>query len=297
LSHYQIGLEISIEETNIYHIPETIIMNNYGTKSVIYHWSDLTCYDGVGHHYQAFNIYLLWGKIHLVGKRHYVDNIIETGCWIKQNFTEFTKNKKHIYEKLGLPIYNYKVIAFFDESFDPDMHFTEEVLLDFWQMMLELVSKNPNVIGILKPKMGDENKLSIMSEKGKETFKNIKQRCLETKRIFFIEDPRQVVPTEIFAISDINITMGMGSPSNIALLCGKTGLYYETTGNDQHPFTEKYKNKLVFDNKPDLFSAVNKILDGVYNPLIEIEELLKEYDSFRDEKGLVRFREALLANL
>jgi hypothetical protein len=297
LSHYQIGLELSVEECGLYHIPETIIMNNYGAKSVIYHWSDLTAFDAVGHHFQAFNIYLIWGKAHLRGKRHFVDNVIETGCWLKHNFTEFTKNKKNICEKLGLPISGYKVIAFFDESFDPDVHFTEEVLLDFWQMMFELINENKNVIGILKPKPGNE-KYSTLSNKGKEIFNNIKEKCLESGRFYFIDNPREVVLTEVIAISDINITMGMGSPSNIALLCGKIGLYYDTTGNDQHPFTQKYRGKLVFDNKRELFSAVNKIIDGAYNPLSEIEEaLLEDYDQFRDEMGLVRFREALLANL
>jgi hypothetical protein len=299
LSHYQIGLELSIEETGLHHIPETIIMNNYGAKSVIFNWSDLTTYDAVGHHFQAFNIYLIWGKAHLRGKRHFVDNVIETGCWIKNNFSQYTKNKRSICEKLGLPVSDYKVIAFFDESFGPDVHVTEEVLLDFWQMMFELVNENTNAIGILKPKMRDEIKLSMMSDKGKETFRKIKQRCLESGRHYFIEDPVPVAPTEVIAISDVNISMDMSSPANIALLCGKIGLYYDTTGNDQHPLAKKYRNKIVFNDKQELFPAVNKILNGAYNPLDEdgIEELLKDYDYSRDEMGLVRFREALLASL
>ena len=134
--------------------------------------------------------------------------------------------------------------------------------------------------------------------KGKEIFNNIKEKCLGSGRFYFIDNPREVAVTEVIAISDINITMGMGSPSSIALLCGKIGLYYDTTGNDYHPFAQKYRNKVVFDNKRDLFSAVNKIIDGGYNPLNEIEEaLLEDYDRFRDEMGLVRFREALLRNL
>ncbi|MBN1692148.1 MAG: hypothetical protein JW845_01165 [Dehalococcoidales bacterium] len=299
LSHYQIGLELSIEETGLHHIPETIIMNNYGSRSVIFNWSDLTTFEAVGHHFQAFNIYLIWGKAHLIGKRHFVDNVIETGCWIKHNFSQYTRNKRSICEKLGLPVSDYKVIAFYDESFGPDVHVTEEVLLDFWQMMFELVNENKNAIGILKPKMGDEIKLSIMSDKGKETFKNIKQRCLESGRHYFIEDPIPVSPTEVIAISDINISMDMSSPANIALLCGKIGLYYDTTGNDQHPLAKKYSNKIVFNDKKKLFSAVKKILNGAYNPLHEdgIEELLRDCDYSRDEMGLVRFREALLDSL
>ena len=132
----------------------------------------------------------------------------------------------------------------------------------------------------------------------KDIFNNIKQRCSESGRFYFIDNPREIAVTEVIAISDINITMGMGSPSTIALLCGKIGLYYDTTGNDHHPFTKKYRNKVVFDSKSELFSAVNKMIDGAYSPLSEIdEELLEDYDRFRDNMGLERFRDALLANL
>jgi len=298
LSHYDIGLELSTNEAGLAHIPETIILNNYGAKSVIYHWSDLTCYDSMVDQFKSFNIYLTWGKAHSQGQKNFVDSIIETGCWLKHNFEQSTKNKKSIYEKLGLPINGARVLAFYDESFHPEIHFTEEVLLDFWQMMFALIEANVNVIGIVKPKYGDQLKRRILSDKGKEIYNNIKQRCSENGRFYFIDNPRDVAVTEVIAISDINITMGMGSPSTIALLCGKIGLYYDTTGSDYHPFTQKYINKLVYDNKRDLFSAVNRIINGTYNPLSEIdEELLRDYDQFRDERGLERFRETLLKNI
>jgi len=297
LSHYQIGLDLSINETSLVHIPETIISNNYGVKSVIYHWSDMTSGDVFIDLFKSFNIYLIWGKAHIRGKRYFVDNVIETGCWLKHNFSEFTRNKSNICQKLGLPTSGYKLLAFYDESFSPIIHFSEEVLLDFWQMMFELIEENTNVIGIVKPKVGDKDKRSKLSDKGKEIYNDIKQRCSESGRLYFIDNPREVGVTEVIAISDINITMGMGSPSAIALLCGKIGLYYNTTDDDYHPFARKYKNKVVFDNKRDLFSAVNKIIDQGYSPLNEIdEELLRDYDCFRDERGLERFREALGEN-
>ena len=297
LSHYQIGLELSNNETGLSHIPETIILNNYGAKSAIFHWSDLTNYDTVHHDFKSFNIYLIWGKAHSRGRRYYVDNVIETGCWLKHNLGEAAETGK-ICRKLKLPINRYKVLAFYDESFNPNFYSTEEVLLDFWQMMFELVNENMNVIGIVKPMIEDKRKRSVMSDKAKEVFNNIKQRCSESGRLYFIDDPREVFVTEVIAISDINITMGMCSPSTIALLCGKIGLYYDTTGNDYHPFAKKYRNKVVFDNKRDLFSAVKKIIDEGYSPLNEIEEeLLGDYDHFRDDMGLERSRQALLENL
>jgi len=298
LSHYQIGLDLSINETSLVHFPETIILNNYGGKSVIYHWSDMTSGNAVSEHFKSFNIYLIWGKAHTRGKRYFVDNVIETGCWLKHNFSELARNKRSICEKLGLPTSGYKVLAFYDESFAPNIRFSEEVLLDFWQMMFELIEENTNVIGIMKPKVGDKDKRRKLSDKGKEIYNDIKQRCSESGRLYFIDNPREVAVTEVIAVADLNITMGMGSPSSIALLCGKIGLYYDTTGDEYHPFAQRYRNKVVFDNKRDLFSAVNKIIEGGYNPLNEIdEELLRDYDQFRDDRGLERFRDALLENL
>ena len=298
LSHYQIGLGLSTNETGLSHIPETIILNNYGVKNVIFHWSDLTGCGTAHHHFKSFNIYLIWGKAHPRGKQSFVDNVIETGCWLKHNFGELTQNKKGICEKLGLPASGYKLLAFYDESFSPNGRFTEETLIDFWQMMFELIEENTGVIGILKPKFGDEIRYTLLSDKGQEIFKNIKQRCLESGRFYFIDNPQEVGITEVIAISDVNITMGMTSPSTIALLCGKIGLYYDITGNISHPFAQKYSNKVVFDNKRDLFSAVNKIIDGGYSPLDEIdEELLRDYDHFGDDRGLERLRKALSENL
>jgi len=272
LSHYQIGLDLSVNETSLIHIPQTIVLNNYGAKSVIYHWSDLTCGNSVLHDFKCFNIYLTWGKAHYRDRRYFVDNVIETGCWLKHNFGEFTRNKRQICKKLGLPDGEYKVLAFYDESFNPNIHFTEEILLDFWQMMFELINKSANVIGIMKPKLRDIQKHRVLSAKGREIYHNIKQRCTESGRLYVIDDPKEVGVTEIIAISDINITMGVASPSTIALLCGKIGLYYDTTGNNYHPFTKRYKNKIVFDNKRSLFLVVGKIIEGSYNPLDEVRK-------------------------
>ena len=300
LSHYQIGLELSINESGLTHIPETIILNNYGAKNIIWNWSDMTSFDDVGEKFKSHNLYLVWGRIHydFHGRQYFVDKRIETGLIFNYNSSELTDNKRNIYEKLGLPINDHRVLVFYDESFNPAIHFTEEVLLDFWQMMSELIDEREDVIAVLKPKWGNENQYDKMSDQGRELFNNIRARCLASGRFYFIDNPGEVSVTEVIAISDINITMGMCSPSTIALICGKIGLYYDTTGNDQHPFARQFRDKVVFDSKRGLLLAVSKIIDQGYDPLDEIEPgLLKDYDHFRDDKGLERFREALLKNL
>ncbi len=294
LSHYQVRLELSTKETSLNHMPETIILNYYGARNVLFHWSDMTSFDAVTEHFKLFNTYLIWGKAHYHKDQHFIDNVAEIGCWLKNNFNEFTGNKKNIYEKLGLDIKDHKILVFYDESFAPDIHFTEDTLLDFWQMMSELIDEREDIIGILKPKSIEYN----MPGNARREFNEIRERCLRSERFYFIDRPREISAMEIIAISDINITMGMCSPSTLALLCGKIGLYYDTTGNDQHPFMKHYKNVVAFDSRRDLFLAVNRILEEGHNPLNEIDQgLLEDYDHLRDDRGLQRFREALLKNL
>ncbi len=79
------------------------------------------------------------------------------------------------------------------------------------------------------------------------------------------------------------------------MLCGKIGLYYDTTGNNQHPFAQKYGNIIAFRNRKDLLSVIKRIIDKGYNPLDDIDPgMLRAYDHFRDNLGMERFIEGIL---
>lgn len=300
LSHYRIKFELSIKETNLSHIPETILLNYHGAKSVIWNWSDMTSYNAIGAKYKSHNLYLVWGNIHYdyqsLGS-YSVDKVIKTGLIFNHSFDQLVDDKASIRRKLGLPIDNRKVLAFYDESFSPSIHFTEETLLDFWQVMADIIETRTDIIAVLKPKWWRGDGYENLSASGREKFEKVYTRCLNSRRFHIIEHPQVTSPMEVIAISDINITMGMCSPSTIAILCGKIGLYYDTTGNDQHPFTQQYRNIVAFNDRGSLLQVVNRIIDDGYNPLDELNpDLLRTYDHYRDNLGLERFREALISN-
>ena len=88
--------------------------------------------------------------------------------------------------------------------------------------------------------------------------------------------------------------MGVNSPATIALICGKDALYYDTTGNQEHPFVRKYKNSIVFDDKKLLLEQIDSILQGRFRCRdIISEEDLRAYDAFPDDKALERIRDNL----
>ena len=45
-------------------VEETIMLNKYKTKSVLFHWSDLSAYRSVNHAFIAHNVYFAWGDAH-----------------------------------------------------------------------------------------------------------------------------------------------------------------------------------------------------------------------------------------
>ena len=86
--------------------------------------------------------------------------------------------------------------------------------------------------------------------------------------------------------------MATTSPSTIALICGKDGLYFENTGNKNHPFAKKYENILVFEDKDLLFKQIYNILNGKFKCSDVISEReIREFDAFADDRALERLRD------
>ena len=70
---------------------------------------------------------------------------------------------------------------------------------------------------------------------------------------------------------------------------GKNGFYFDDTGNRYHPFAEKYKDILVFEDKNLLFRQLSNILDGRFSCRdVVSERTLREYDAFADDNAVER---------
>lgn len=295
LAHYKIRLELSKGEETLRHIPETIVLNRHGARSAIFHWSDLAQANYVSDHFKAFNLNFVWGPIHweyFTAPHYFVDRTIETGCWLVG--VPYDRALAKVAAELDIPdLGNRPVIAFYDNDFNDDLPYTEEVLLQFWEMIEAVLRRRKEALGILKLKVGSQWYEHAFKRVGAR-FARVRERCLETGRLYFIDPSlpsgQRISLADVIALSTLNITLGVCTPSTLALLHGKAGIYYDTTGNEGHPFARLYKGKLVFDRIPPLLETVDRVLDEGYQLFREVApDLMEQFDRFRDGRGLERF--------
>jgi len=269
----------------------TIILNKYGTKNVVYGYSDLSNYVEYQCGFIAHNVFYVWGRLHynLYSATHAVDNVVNTGCIFKREFNKGVEKKLDIITRI--PNFNKgkKVVTFFDDSCQGTYFSTEEFFMQYRRIMLEFCKRNQNVNVLLKPK-GDEA-WTLGSVKNNATqYKEVQKELMSLDNFYHL-DPL-LGAAEAIAISDVSMTMGLHTPSTIALICGKNGLYFDNSGNLDSPLVKRHKNVIVFDDEELLFTQINNILNGKFNCRDAISESeIREYDTFSDDNGVGRLRD------
>ena len=286
LSLYKIRVNITVNETCCnYQAVETIIFNKHGTQNILYHWSDLTTYQSVFDQYKTVNVYFIWGdnSLRYYGENFQVGEIIKTGFTGRFFYKKAMKEKDGIRGKLKGINMGYPFISFFDTSFENNFLYSEESIIDFLRLVEDFAQKEKNNI-LLKVKWIHSYE-DVLNNNIKTIFNH-----LSNMDNVYILDNYQWDVLEVIAISDVCVSMEMTSPSTIAIILRKPGLYYDNIGNKLHPFSNKYKDKIVFDDKDKLFS---KIVDFTmdkdsFDNLIS-EEDVKAYDEFQDGYEFERF--------
>jgi hypothetical protein len=262
-------------------IAGTIMMNFWGCKNFVYHLSDMTVLQTVNHAYHAHNIFYSWGDIHRdFDSGHYFhDKIVNVGCIFRDAL-----------ENLDIP--STKTILACDSSFVNTFNQTEDFYLDYLDLLHIIAAEIQDARFIFKAKHFDFKTIADgFSGQRKKSFLDKISILKGTTRFDFYYSNVQL--ESLFPKADVIISLGINSPSTIALLCGKEALYYDTSGNDQHPFS-KYKNQIVFDDKEKLLSAVKKILNKEMTVFDYIDDkLLSSFGCFRDDKALQRLIEAV----
>ena len=287
---YRIRCHISTKDWG--DIEETIIFNKYGAKNILFHWSDLANYKIMDYSFIAHNVCYSWGDIHyaLHLYSYFVDKRINIGCIYKEKYNEAVINKENIINRIGGFRKGRKTVLFCDTSFGNYFEYTERFFLDFLEIIRDFSKTNNDINVLLKPKNIEEEKLRFLSDNVKE-YKKVREELFGFSNFFYL-DPLKYSIEEAIAISDICITMATTSPSTIALICGKEGLYFDNTGNKNHPFAKKYENIIVFEDKNLLFEQIYNILDGKFRCRDVISEKeIREFDAFADDGALERLRD------
>lgn len=271
-------------------IETTIILNKYGAQNVILHWSDMTPYRDYFWAFVAHNIYFVWGSIHYDYNRQYygVDQKISIGCIFKEAYRQAVHHKSEMVGRLKLNKCA-KTVAFFDTSFSDTLCVAKPFFLEYMEMINEFCHRNKTVNVLLKPKCHRDYILKMLGEEVGQ-YERLWQE-LNCHANFRYLDHKEWSVEDAIALADVSINMGMTSPATIALICGQNALYYDKTGNQEHPFARQYRNEIVFDDKKMLFQQIQNILNGEFNCRDVIpEEEIRQYDAFDDDKALERLR-------
>ena len=282
LSNFNVNCHISTSDHG--EIAETILMNRFGCKNILYHWGDMTVGKEVQHAYTVHNVYYTWGPIHndFQHENYYHDKVEVVGCIFLRSYFNALIRKEQSRKSNKR-----KTILICDTSFSNTIEFTEDCYLDYLDLAINMMHELTDVDFIFKPKGASQSVMSLFtSEERKRLYLEKMDYLLNDDRFFYHDHNIQL--ETLIASSDLVVNMGMNSPATIALILGKEAVYYDTTGNDMHPFT-KYKNQVVFDNKRMLIDHVKDVLNNKKSAFEYIDtDLLNQYEPYKDSNAIDR---------
>ena len=282
LTNFNVKCHISTSDHG--EIAETILMNRFGCKNILYHWSDMTVAKGILHAYTVHNVYYTWGHIHhdFQHENYYHDKVEVVGCILLRAYFNAL-----IRPEQSIKINTSKKILICDSSFSNVIHFSEEFYLDYLDLVINMMAELTDVEFIFKPKGAHQYSMNqFTSEERKRLYLEKMDYLLNDNRFFYYDYNIQL--ETLIATSDLVVNMGMNSPATIAFILGKEAVYYDTTGNDMHPFT-KYKNQVVFDNKRMLIDHVKDVLNNKKSAFEYIDtDLLNQYEPYKDSNAIDR---------
>lgn len=289
-SHFKIISELAHNYFSAGHIVEAIICQNYGARYYLMHWSDNSVViNKYATSFLGCDGFLLWGKAHIQAGRRDSSIFMPTGYVFKRFVNTIVRNRDKTLFSMGIRSKG-KIVTFFDESFAGDVKMTEGHYVTFWETALKFAETEKDNTVLIKPKVSDRyNKLSPDL---KERFISIKNQMERMSNVHIIDSYKWSF-IEAIGVSDIVITQGMTSSATIAIICGIQGLYLDQVGFN-HPFSEAYRNRLVFGDPEELLLMVKKIIDGKENPLKEMpEHIIRHFDAYPDDRGIDLFRSIL----
>lgn len=293
--NYQIRIMYSPHSAGVEMILLPLMCSKYGSKFAVYNFGvTVSTRQWAPYCFQFADYYFVWGKNILLPyeKTCRYDNVILVGFWGKEEYRKISFKKDELKQRIlrtrGRVVCFYDVPYFYQRSTFPARY-----LLDFYKAALEC-SVLPDVSVIIKMKSRINIDGAIYPEGVKIKFKELWQ-IIQQRGNIVIVDTAEYDPLHILAISDINVSFEFGTPSLMALICGKPGIFYNVLFNYSFfSFYPKYFNKIIFDNVGHLVEAVKKHLNKEIDLATTVESKdLEGFDAYQDEKGLLRYRETL----
>jgi len=217
---------------------------------------------------------------------------INIGCVFKEGYNKAANNKEAVFSRIKGFKKGNKTATFYDSSLG-NARFTEDFYIEYIELIREFCEMNRDVNVLLKPKKSQRHVEAYIAGRSHDKlirYMDVWKQLFSCDNFNYL-DPAEWTIEETIAVSDVCVTMGLTTPSTIALVCGKNAFYFDNSDNTGHSFAQKYKDKIVFDNKDFLLKQISNVLSGEFDcrDLISEREI-REYDAFNDDKALERLR-------
>jgi hypothetical protein len=276
-----------------------IIAKRYKAKTAIYNFGTTISRSRYSTYaFQNHDIYFAWGEAvtSLYKGYHSFDTVENLGFWGKKEYQRFFEHREELKSKLAGLNSSHRIVTFYDiPYFSERSSFTARSLLDFHRAALRC-SYLEGIAVIIKMKSFFNVKEANFPLEIRKAFDQQWKEIINRDNIYLLEK-EEWDPLQVIAISDVNVTLDISSPSTIALICGRLGLFYNTVEDYvHHPLYPKYRDILIFNDIEKLLNRISQyIFNGVKaNNLIDDKDL-ECFDTYRDDKGLERFRRVVLS--
>ena len=295
--YYEIGMLILFHSGGSEMVIAPVLSARHQSKIGIYNFGSTVSWGRwAPYAFQTADCYFAWGEkiVSLYIPTCKFDEIIKAGFWGKEEYLKIFSKRNELKKEIVGENEKNSVITFYDL---PYMYkrstFRAKHLLDFYSTALAC-SKLDDVTVILKMK----NRYNINDAKYPESIKPLFKKLweeIEGSRNIIIIDTSNYDPLHIIAVSDINVTLELSSPSTIALICGEVGIFYNVVFDfANHSLYPEYLDKLIFNDTDKMVNAIKKHLRNEINfKAIAKDVNLEDYDEHRDDKGLTRLIQAV----
>ena len=288
----KVSFKVFLSHKDWGNVEETIALNIHGSQCVIFHWSALRFYKISSHAFVAHNVYYFWGPAHseFQYSNALIDKRVNVGCIYKKEFSDSLKSVEEIISEINGFDSRRQSVLFCDTSFSSNCEQTEMNFLEFIRIMTRFCESHDGVNVLFKPKKLDGAIELALGDKAEEYRQLVK--CLSKRENYFHFDGEKVSFVKLLSISDLCVSMGMNSTSVVSLICRKDALFYDKTGNKEHPWAKEYFNILVFDDEEKILRQIDRILKGEFSSIdVLSEQEIREIDAFDDDLAIDRIRE------
>lgn len=278
-----------------------VLCRRYDSKFAIYNFGSTVSWGRWSPYaFQTADYYFTWGDkiISLYRPTCEFGEIVKAGFWGKEEYIKICAMRDELKRKIAGGRDGSHIITFYDlPYFYERSTFTAWHLYNFYNAALRC-SEFDNVTVILKMKSRYNINGARYPSDIKSLFDKLWREIGEKSNIIIL-DTSDYDPLHIIAVSDINVTLELSSPSTIALICGEAGLFYNVVYDyASHSLYPKYFGRLIFDDIDKLVDIIGKHLRREIDLKNLVEDAdLRGYDEYRDSEGTRRLTQAVLERI